>query len=792
MNSKLTSGLVGLTLLGMTSCSTHRPGGTSPCGIAQKERHYALQNLVQYARPLCGTGTVPRVPGGENNTFPGVAVPFSMIQWSPDTESGRHQGGYDNRNKRISDFSVDHISGAGCGYGGDFAMMPILGGGPVVPPTRRTAYAESFSHTNEVVRPGFYTVTFDNGLKTELTATLRTGFGRFTYPGPDAAKLMINAASDINGSVASGIRVNPATREISGWSIGGHFCGTHEERTIYFYAVFDHPFVDWSTWSDKTLTPGATNGTGTFSGAFITFDTTAGRTVLAKVGISYVSEANAKANVAAENPVSAFASGDFDRLVKSAGDVWNGWLNKIQVSGGTRDEMETFYSMFYHTLLGPVVVSDANGEYRGYDGLVHNAGDRRQYGIYSGWDIYRSECQLLGMIAPKEAGDMAQSLLVDYQQGGAFPRWGVITEDSGVMMGDPAAAMIADYYAFGATNFDAPAALAGLIQAATNPAVRAERTQTNERDALADYLALGYVPEHQHGGYGNVSMTLEYASADFALSQFAQALGDERDSAMLLQHAQNWRNHFNPQSGYLEMRRRDGTWAPGFTNNAGQYDKELAYVEGTAGQYLWMVPFNLKGLAELMGGPDVAAQRLDAFFTKLNVGDRGTNAWMSWVGNEPNLNAPWIYDFLGQPWKTQGLMRRAMTELYSSGDIAYPGNDDVGEMSSWYVFGALGMYPELPGSDVLVLGSPMFPKAVIHLAGGEVTILGHGAAKNAPYVQKLTVNGQSWNRPWIRLADVSQGGKLVYKLGTTANTNWGSRLADAPPSYAGETAPTAR
>jgi predicted alpha-1,2-mannosidase len=351
------------------------------------------------------------------------------------------------------------------------------------------------------------------------------------------------------------------------------------------------------------------------------------------------------------------------------------------------------------------------------------------------------------------------------------------------MMGDPAAPMIADYYAFGATNFDTKAALAGLVRAATDPSVRAERTKTNERDALKDYLKLGYVPEHQNGGYGNVSMTLEYASADFALSQFAQALGDENNSSMLLQHAQNWRNHYNPASGYLEMRRKDGSWAPGFTNDMGVYDKDRAYVEGTAGQYVWMVPFDLKGLAELMGGPDVAAKRLDAFFTKLNVGDRGPDAWMAWVGNEPCLETPWIYDFLGQPYKTQGTVRRVMTELYSSGDAAYPGNDDVGEMSSWYIFSALGMYPELPGSDILVLGSPLFSKAVLHLPNGDVTITGNGAAKDAPYVQSLTVNGQTSNKPWIRYSDISHGGTLTYDLSSTANTNWGSDPADAPPSY---------
>jgi predicted alpha-1,2-mannosidase len=744
----------------------------------------AVPNLVQYAKPMCGTGRRLGAEAGDNCTFPGAAAPFGMIQWSPDTETVMKPGGYVDRDKRISDFGLDHISGAGCRYGGDFAFMPVLATEQAATNGSRTAFAASFSHSHEIAKPGYYAVKLDNGIKVELTTTLRSGFGRFTYPAGKTQTMTINAASDCTGSAASGINVNPAGREISGWSVGGHFCDTREVRMIYFYAVFDRPFETWSTWSDNVLTHGATNGTGTASGTFVTFNASEGRTVLAKVGISYVSVDNARANVEAESPVSAFASRDFDRAVANAADVWNSWLNRIQISGGTRDELETFYSMLYHALMGPVTVSDANGEYMGYDGQAHTVTDGRvQYGVFSGWDIYRSECQLLGMIAPKEAGDMAQSLLMDYQQGGAFPRWGVMTEDSGVMMGDPAAPIIADFYNFGATNFDAPAALAGLVRAATNPSVNAPRTKTSERDALEDYLKLGYVPEHQQGGYGNVSMTLEYASADFALAQFAGALGDETDYAMLMRHAQNWSNLFNPETGYIQMRRRDGSWAPGFVNNLQRYDNDVAYVEGTGGQYLWMVPFNLKTLAGMMGGPDAAARRLDAFFTKLNVGDRGPDAWMAWMGNEPSLETPWIYDFLGQPSKTQSIVRRVMTELYSATDAAYPGNDDVGEMSSWYIFAALGMYPELPGSDVLVLGSPLFPKSVLHLQSGDVTIIGNGAKKDAPYVQSLKVNGKTWDKPWIRYADISNAGMLVYDLGSAPNTKWGSAPADAPPSY---------
>jgi predicted alpha-1,2-mannosidase len=787
--------LAGALMLAATSCSTSKQ-----CKMCKSSAAVAPEthDLVQYAKPICGTGTFGGVPAGDNNTFPGAVAPFGMIQWSPDTGAGTKPSGYAYYNTEISGFSLDHLSGAGCGDGGNFSFMPILNAGQP-PGGSRTAFSTPFSHANEVAKPGYYAVTLDNGIKVELTATTRAGFGRFTYPAGKTATMAINAASDVNHSDDSDISIDPDKHEVSGWSVGGYFCQSksreRDKRKIYFSAVFDQPFSGYATWSGSAYQPNGTNGSDTSSGAFLTFDTSKSQTVMAKVAISYVSIDNARANIEAESPVAKFTSKDFDDAVKCASDVWNGLLNKIQVSGGTTEQLETFYSMLYHVFIGPTTCSDANGDYTGYDGKVHNTGGHVQYANFSGWDIYRSEAQMLGMLVPKEASDMAQSLLNDYQQGGAFPRWGVTTMDSGVMMGDPAAPIIADYYAFGATNFDVQGALAGLLNAATNPAVYAPISKTHERDGLADYLNLGYVPEGgEQGGYGPVSMTQEYASADFGLSQFAAALGDEADSTMLLQHAQNWRNLYNPETGYIQLRQRDGSWTSGFTNNVGSYGPpshqkhaETIYVEGTAGQYLWMEPFNYKGLADAMGGEDAAVKRLDAFFTKLNVGDRGPDSWMAWLGNEPCLETPWIYDFWGQPYKTQSIVRRAMDELYTNQPAAYPGNDDLGEMSSWYVFSALGMYPELPGSDILVIGSPLFSKTVVHLETGDITITADGAAQDAPYVQSLTVNGQAWDKPWLRFSDIKSGATLAYKVGSTPNTSWGSDPSDAPPSYDGGT-----
>jgi predicted alpha-1,2-mannosidase len=745
---------------------------------------HAMQDLVQYVNPICGTGNYPAM-WGDNNLFPGAVMPFGMIQWSPDTGAGLKPGGYAIYDTQISGFSMDHLSGAGCPDGGNFSFMPILGAGQ--PPNgNRVAFATGFSHNNEIARAGCYKVTLDNGIKVELTTTTRTGFGRFTYPAGKTATMAINAASDVNGSDDAYISIDPDTREVSGWSKGGYFCqdkrhSTRDQRTIYFAAVFDRPFAGYATWSGGVNLTNSKSANNSASGAFLTFDASKDATVLVKVAISYVSIANARANLAAENPVSQFSSKDFDAAAKSASDIWNAWLNKVEVSGGTTNQYQIFYSMIYHSLIGPTTCSDANGDYTGYDGEVHNAGGRVQYANFSGWDIYRSEAQWLAMIAPKEASDMGQSLLMDYQQGGAFPRWGVVTEDSGVMMGDPAAPIVADYYAFGATNFDAQSTLAGLVRAATDPTVYAPRSKTHERDGLKDYLNLGYIPEHgEQGGYGCVSMVLEYNSADFGLSQLAAALGDQADHDTLLKNAQCWRNMYNADSGYFQMKLRNGDWAPKFTNNATEYNGDTGYVEGNAAQYLWMVPFNYKGLAETLGGQDTAIKRLDLFFEQLDAGMDTANAWM---GNEPCLETPWIYDFWGQPYKTQALVRRAMTELYPNAPAAYPGNDDLGEMSSWYIFGALGMYPELPGSDILVTGSPLFPKAVVHLKDGDVTITGNGAAQNAPYVQSLTVNGQPWTQPWFHYSDISHGGKLVYDLSASPDMTWGNDPTKAPPSF---------
>ena len=341
---------------------------------------------VTRVNPLAGTGTRHGVTAGDNNTFPGATLPFGMIQWSPDTEKGMKPAGYASWDKRISGFSVTHVSGAGCRYGGDFAFMPRIDATDKVPPQNRIDLAQPFSHQHEVARPGFYEVTLDNGLHIELTTTLRSGLGRFTFPRGSGHSLVLNAASDVTQALASEINVDVAHRSVSGWADGGRFCTRNNTRKIYFYATFDRPIASFESWSEDTLAPGVATQHGKHTGVVLHFDEGNASTVVAKVGLSYVSIDGARANLAAELPPLGFTHVDFDSVADAASHAWNDRLSKIDVSGGTPDDVRTFYSMLYHALLGPTVVSDVDGQYTGYDNAVHRVAEgRAQYGMFSGW-----------------------------------------------------------------------------------------------------------------------------------------------------------------------------------------------------------------------------------------------------------------------------------------------------------------------------------------------------------------------------------------------------------------------
>ena len=773
----------------------------SPAAAAPRPAAAAAPDLTQYVNPF--SGTQPGGPdfgtgGGAENTFPGADVPFGMVQWSPDTVQDQ-PGGYYYPDTKLRGFSLTHFSGAGCDAAEDIPFMPYVGAVTTSPATDPTTYDAGFSHSNESAVPGYYGVTLSNGTTMELSATQRSGMSRITYPITSQATLLVNASGSING--VTDAQVDIGTNTISGWATSGRFCGGGNTYRVYFSATFDKAFASVGTWHNDAVTPASTtvrsgavasrvpaaprklnasaaSGTtpkqaaaapnvsvsGPGSGAFVTFDATMNRTVNVRVGLSYVSVANAAKNAKAEQ-----GSKTFDQVTKAARAAWNSRLGQIQFTGGTDAQRTVFYTELYHSLLQPNLFSDSNGQYIGFDGQVHAAAaGHDQYANFSGWDIYRSEAQLIALLAPHEAADIAQSMYNQaHQAGDVWDRWSQNNDFEGVMTGDPYHSIIASMYAFGATGFDAAGALTSMVKGATT--IQRPNVRYMERPGLADYLSLGYVPD-------DPSTTLEYTSADFGIATLAQRLGNTGTYQQFMSRAQDWENLFNPANGYLQPRDRNGSFVAPF-DPASPTD----YVEGNGAQYTWMVPYDLRGLFNAMGGDAAVRQRLDTFFSNLNG---GTTKATAFLGNEPSLEVPWEYDYAGAPYRTQDVVRRALNTLWRPTADGFVGNDDLGEMASWYVWGALGLYPEAPGRAELAIGTPLFPHITVTRPTGQtITIDAPGASDTTYYLQSLTVNGAATTKPWLPESFVNTGGSLSFTLGTRPNTTWGSDPADAPPSF---------
>ncbi|MEV7339250.1 GH92 family glycosyl hydrolase [Streptomyces sp. NPDC093544] len=784
-------------------------GGITPAVAASAPAPDLVRDPTAYVDPLIGTKNL-------GNVFPGAVVPFGMLSWSPENTRGSATstaapGGYQYDATRVRGFSLTHMSGTGCAGGsGDIPFFPYAGEVTSSPAsdTKDAVYAADFTHADESAEPGHYKVGLASGVTADLTATTRTGSGQFTYPADKPASLLIRTANSEVGSTTSDVKIDPATRTVSGSVTSGNFCGYLDPEgqrayyTLHFTASFDRDFKATGTWQDDKLSPGSTEasgGTGGFAtggrpvagkgaGGYVEFEPGAGP-VNVKVGISYVSQAGAKANLAAENPPSrSFAS-----VKDAAHRAWRDQLDAIKVGGGTDAERTTFYTALYHALLHPNVISDADRRYRGSDDKVHTVsrGHKAQYGTFSGWDVYRSQVQLLTLVSPDTGSDIAQSLLeLAKQNGGIWDRWLHGASGTHVMNGDPSPAALAGILAFGGTDFDLDGALDSLVQAATVPTEQDLSSagkpvlSVGQRPSLDKYLEQQYMPSVSNA-WGGAAETLEMSGADFAISQLAAAAGEKETAAEFATRSQWWQNNFNiaadPTGGYIANRKADGSWVTGFTPATGN-----GFVEGTAAQYTWMVQHNPAGLFAAMGGKDVALDRLDTFFHNADGSwaFTGSGGDKSELDNEPSINVPYLYAYAGQPYKTQETVRAAMNQLWSTEPGGIPGNDDLGAMSSWYVFSALGMYPQVPSRAELTLASPLFPRVEIDRPGGaDIKIRATGASADTPYVQSLKVNGRKSDRAWLPTSFVRNGGTLDYTLGATPNKQWASSEAAAPPSF---------
>ena len=733
------------------------------------------QPLLDYVDPMIGTmaSSLPNTAHG-GNTLPAAGLPHGMVQWGPNTSPSvslpKGPAGYYYDGERITGFPLAQLSGAGCSSNGEFPFMPA---------TDAARTEQGFRHADELAQPGYYALRLANGIAVELTATLRSGMARWQFPAGQPALLVLDAGrthSAHNPADAVVTAVSPTA--LSASTVGGNFCESKFRAPAYLYAQFDQPYTLASSADGRAVLQFAP-----------------GATVQMKAALSYVSTINAQDNLAQENP-----GWDFDAVRRSAAAAWERRLSAVQVEGGSRSDRVKLYTALYHMDWGPTVFSDANGQYPGMDGQVRQTvrGQAAQYSNFSAWDSYRSQIPLQALLAPAEASDMAQSLLNDAQQCGSFPNWLNGNHETGVMPGANGALVLLQAHAFGARAFDARGALTVLRKLGNLAGTGCQRTVTTP--GKASYLSLGYIAQGEwdeasapatrdwvfclnrsryknrcnaDGEIGPASTTMEYGVADFAASRFAAALGERRDARVWGDRSAAWRqllSHATPRQ--LTARYANGSWGnPAELRN---------YVEGTAEQYVWMAPFDAGGLVQELGGAAAVHERLDRFFTNLQGGPKQPFHYM---GNQPSFDVPWMYNWAGAPARTQDVVRRIMDTTFSDQPGGLPGSDDLGAMSAWYVWAALGLYPTIPGEAGLAISSPQFERIRLRLGNGrELEIRAPGAPRQR-YIQSVRLNGQAQRGSWLALAALQQGARLDFAMSDTP-TSWGAAAAEMPPSFA--------
>ncbi|MCG7549152.1 GH92 family glycosyl hydrolase [Pseudoalteromonas sp. Of7M-16] len=786
-----------------------------------------VSDVVSYVNPLIGTkGPFNHRQAG--NVTPGAVLPFGMFNFGPEhayTEDLMAEsegiskkileekkrvpvspGGYNYQASRVKGFSFTRLSGTGClGASGDIPVMPFTKDITFSPATDpiNGYYSAAFSHDNETAIPGYYQVGLDNGVNVELTSTTRTGIANFTFEHSDNAKLLFRTSYSQLGSGDAFAKVDPQRGEITGYVTSGNFCGylgEHNRRdyyTLHFVAKLDKPISGSGAWKDAELSDGATSSKGAMgygdngwpdigkgSGVWVNLDMNDGETVQMRVGISYVSLENARENLIKEQGDTSFAA-----LRKQSRQAWESELSKIKVVSDDKSKLRIFYTALYHSLFHPNVFSDVNGEYTGFDQKVHTISSTQtaQYANFSGWDVYRSQLQLVTLLDQQRGSDIAQSLFNQANQfDGVWDRWTHNAGPTGVMSGDPSTIAISNFVAFGADNFDVSGAYTSLRKAATQPTefdltdIGCPVFCRGQKPSLDEWQSIGYISE-QSNSWEGASETLEQASSYFSLAQLANRLGKQDDASRFVDEAGYWRNIYNPSAtdslGYIQGRNKDGTWKQEFDAYSGHL-----FVEGSPAQYLWMVPHDGAGLATVLGGDRIMSERLDSHFRKAD----GTwvlyrdSAQFADVSNQPSILSPWMYLHTGNAYKTQQTVRETMAQLWLDTPDGIPGQDDLGQMSSWYVFASLGIYPKYPGRADLVLSSPQFTQAKI----GNLTINAPSASRKNIYIDSLKVNGNDTLKSWIDETYINKPVTLDFRLSSEPNQDFGKAVEHRPPSYA--------
>lgn len=721
---------------------------------------------VDDALPLVGTA-------GHGHTYPGATVPFGFVQLSPDTrtEGWDACSGYHYSDSKILGFSHTHLSGTGCGDLGDLLVTPFVGDLSQTGPSGAwdaASIRSPFAHENETAQPGYYRVLLDrNNITAELTATAHAGFHRYTFPASPRSHIALDLAYGLGSKTLDGALQIENKTTLTGYRHSG---GWANDKTVYFVIESSQPFAGTTLEIDgKVLPSEQTAAKGKNVRGRLDYKTSAKRPVMLRVGLSATSIEGARKNLRAEIP-----TWDFEVCRNAARSAWNDALSRVRIESSDRNIRQTFYSALYHAMTAPTLYNDADGSYTGPDRKVHPGAGFQYYCTFSLWDTFRAEHPLMTLVQPHRVNDFVNSILAFYQQSPAhaLPMWPLDSCETWCMIGYHSVPVIVDAYAKGFRGYDV-----GLAYEAMR------NTAMNARNHQDEYQKLGFVPAETGKRNEATSRTLEFSFDDWCLARMAKALGKTEDAEMFGKRAENFKNVFDPATGFFRGKTAAGPFREPFDPKAVSFDD---YTEANAWQYAFAVMHDIPGMVQLYGGKEAFVRKLDQLFSE----DSAVGNYLVDVsgligqyahGNEPCHQVSYLYTLAGAPYKTAQRVRDIMFTQYSNTPDGICGNDDCGQISAWYVFSALGFYPVNPASGVYVFGSPLVEKATIQLdpkfyKGGSFTVVAHNVSRQNGYIKSAKLNGRTLDRPWITHAELVQGGTLEFEMDIQPNKDWGASV----------------
>ena len=716
------------------------------CTPAPQEK--VEEDLIGYTNPMIGTDFT-------GNTYPGAQVPFGMVQLSPDNglPGWDRISGYYYPDSTIAGFSHTHLSGTGAGDLYDISFMPVTN--PYKTGAEPLGIYSSFSHNDESASAGYYRVLLkDYNINVELTATERCGIQRYTFPEAESS-IFLNLKKAMNWDFTADSHIEV----VDSCTIRGyrHSWGWSPKQYIYFQTRFSRPF-DAFQLDTTAITTKDKGRIGTAAIARFDFKTKQNEEILVTTALSGTSMEAAARNLEAEVP-----KDDFDFYMKQAQENWTKELAKIEVTSDDADKKTIFYTAMYHAMLAPTIYSDVDGSYFGPDGQVHQAEGWTNYSTFSLWDTYRASHPLFTYLQPERVSDMIQCFLHFYEQNGALPLWNLYGWETDMMIGYHAVPVIVDAYLKGIGDFDPVKALEACVTTANRDDYR----------SIGFYKEKGYVACDQENW--SMSKTMEYAYDDYCIARMAEAMGEKEIADEFYRRSQNYRNVFNPETSFMQPRDSKGNFIPNYDPEA--YIEDIC--ESNGWQYYWSVAHDIDGLIELTGGEARFAERLDSMFTyettdksKLPIFSTGMIGQYA-HGNEPGHHVIYLYNRVKQPWKTQQYAAQVMHTLYKNTPDGICGNEDCGQMSSWYVFSAMGFYPVDPISGQYEIGSPIFPEVKMYLANGKTFVVrAENVSDENIYIQSVTVNGQPYNKSYITHEMIMQGDTIHFVMGNKPGPVW--------------------